>query len=88
MKKNTKTKSKKAVKSDDPVDRDFSALIKEGEWKPFNQYFQYAPKDKTLTLRVSGELLDGYKKLAGKEDKKYKKLMREALIEYLAKKVS
>ncbi|WP_413557657.1 CopG family antitoxin [Bdellovibrio sp. HCB209] len=88
MKKNSRAKSAKPMKVNDPIERDFSALLKSGSWKPMDHYFQFAPKDKTLTLRISSELLEGYKRLASKEDKKYQKLMREALIEYLAKKVS
>jgi len=72
----------------DPLDQDLSELIKNSEWKPFSEYFQFAPKDQTITLRISKDLLQQYKKLAKEKDTKYQKLIREALIDYLQKKAS
>ena len=58
------------------------------KWKQFSELFQFAPKDKTITLRMSADLLNRYKELADKMDTKYQKLIREALLEYLLKKAS
>lgn len=47
----------------DPLDGDLSDFIKDAEWKPFNEYFQFIKKkDKTITLRVSDEILKKFKK--------------------------
>jgi predicted DNA binding CopG/RHH family protein len=73
----------------DPLDRDMSFVFDHPEkWKQFSELFQFAPKDKTITLRMSADLLTRYKKLAKKTDTKYQKLIREALLEYILKKAS
>lgn len=83
---NSKTKRKE---SDDPLDRDMSFVFDAPEkWSKMSDLLKHLPKDKTITLRLSSDLLDQYKKLATKRDTKYQKLIREALIEYLAKKAS
>ncbi|MNU11787.1 hypothetical protein D3C72_2599210 [compost metagenome] len=53
-----------------------------------NDLLRHLPKDKTITLRLSSDLLNQFKRLAVKKDMKYQKLIREALVEYLAKKAS
>ncbi|MBV2168844.1 MAG: BrnA antitoxin family protein [Bdellovibrio sp.] len=73
----------------DPVERDLSFVFDTPErWSKVSDLLQHMPKDKTITLRLSSDLLDQYKKLAAKKDTKYQKLIREALIEYLAKRAS
>ena len=82
-------KKRRKAETQDPLDRDMSFVFDQPEkWKEFRELFQFAPKDKTITLRMSADLLDRYKKLAKERDTKYQKLIREALLEYLLKKAS
>ncbi|OFZ53420.1 MAG: hypothetical protein A2428_10135 [Bdellovibrionales bacterium RIFOXYC1_FULL_54_43] len=47
--------------------------------------FEFAPKDKSITLRVSSELLSAVQDVAKKKKTNYQKLIREAIEEYLQK---
>jgi predicted DNA binding CopG/RHH family protein len=77
------------TKDEDPVERDFSYVFdSEDKWVKMSELLRHLPKDKTITLRLSSDLLDQYKKLAQKQETKYQKLIHEALVEYLAKKAS
>lgn len=82
-------KSKKKNTEADPLDKDMSFLLKEkGKWVRFNDLFQMQKKNKTITLRVSDDLLNEVKKIAKEEDIDYQKLIRNIIIEYVAKKAS
>ncbi len=82
-------KSKKKNVESDPLDRDMSFLLKEkGKWVRLNELFQIQKKNKTITLRVSDDLLNEVKKIAKDEDMDYQKLIRNIIIEYVAKKAS
>ncbi|MFO0448104.1 MAG: CopG family antitoxin [Pseudomonadota bacterium] len=82
-------KSKKKNVEADPLDRDMSFLLKEkGKWVRLNELFQIQKKNKTITLRVSDDLLNEVKKIAKDEDVDYQKLIRNIIIEYVAKKAS
>ena len=82
-------KSKKKNAEADPLDKDMSFLLKEkGKWVRFNDLFQMQKKNKTITLRVSDDLLNEVKKIAKEEDMDYQKLIRNIIIEYVAKKAS
>ena len=82
-------KSKKKNVEADPLDRDMSFLLKEkGKWVRLNELFQIQKKNKTITLRVSDDLLNEVKKIAKDEDLDYQKLIRNIIIEYVAKKAS
>lgn len=71
----------------DPLDREMSFLLKEkGKWVRLNELFQIQKKNKTITLRVSDDLLNEVKKIAKDEDVDYQKLIRNIIIEYVAKK--
>jgi predicted DNA binding CopG/RHH family protein len=66
-----------------------SFLLKEkGKWVRLNELFQIQKKNKTITLRVSDDLLNEVKKIAKDEDMDYQKLIRNIIIEYVAKKAS
>lgn len=82
-----KMKKQKAVSKNieiDPLDGDLSEVIKNAEWKKFSDYFQFVKKkDKTITLRVSDDVLQKFKKLAKKKDTKYQKLVYEAMVQYI-----
>lgn len=89
MKKQKAQAKKRKSKVQDPLDRDMSFVFDDPtKWKQFSELFQFAPKDKTITLRMSADLLSRYKKLAKEENTKYQKLIREALLEFLLKKAS
>lgn len=82
-------KSKKKNIGADPLDREMSFLLKEkGKWIRLNELFQIQKKNKTITLRVSDDLLNEVKKIAKDEDMDYQKLIRNIIIEYVAKKAS
>lgn len=82
-------KSKKKNIEADPLDRDMSFLLKEkGKWVRLNELFQIQKKNKTITLRVSDDLLNEVKKIAKDEDMDYQKLIRNIIIEYVARKAS
>lgn len=86
---NFMAKSKKKNIESDPLDRDMSFLLKEkGKWVRLNELFQIQKKNKTITLRVSDDLLNEVKKIAKDEDMDYQKLIRNIIIEYVAKKAS
>ncbi len=89
MKKQKAQARKRKSNNQDPLERDMSFVFNDPtKWKQFSELFQFAPKDKTITLRMSADLLNRYKELADKMDTKYQKLIREALLEYLLKKAS
>ena len=89
MKKQRAQARKRKSKNQDPLDRDMSFVFDDPtKWKQFSELFQFAPKDKTITLRMSADLLNHYKELADKTKTKYQKLIREALLEYILKKAS
>lgn len=89
MKKQKAQTKKRKTDVQDPLERDMSFVFDDPtKWKQFSELFQFAPKDKTITLRMSADLLSRYKKLAKEENTKYQKLIREALLEFLLKKAS
>ena len=89
MKKKKEQAKKRKIDKQDPLDRNMSFVFEDpAKWKQFSELFQFAPKDKTITLGLSADLLSRYKKLAKEENTKYQKLMREALLEFLLKKAS
>ena len=45
--------------------------------------FEFAPKDKSITIRVSSELLEAVQTVAKKRKTNYQKLIREALERFL-----
>lgn len=47
--------------------------------------FEFAPKNKSITLRVSNELLDAVQSAAKQRGINYQKLIREAIEQFLKK---
>jgi predicted DNA binding CopG/RHH family protein len=47
--------------------------------------FEFAPKDKSITLRVSNKLLDAVQSAAKRRGVNYQKLIREAIEQFLKK---
>lgn len=90
IKKNGRSSMAKSKnKSKDPLKRDMSFLTKEtGRWMRLDEVFDLQKKNKTITLRLSDDLLNEVKKIAKKEDINYQKLIRNILTDYVLKKVS
>ncbi len=84
--KNSKNKKKKSVSKigeDDPLDVDLSELLRSGNWQWVR--FELRPKNKTITLRVSEQLLEAVKKEAEKSGVDYQKFIRLTLEKLLLK---
>ena len=47
--------------------------------------FEFAPKDKPVTMRMPGGLLDTVKKAAKKQGVNYQRLMRQAIEHYVTR---
>ena len=62
--------------------------MEKGKWVRFSELFELQPKNKTITLRVSEDLLKELKKIAQREDTDYQKLIRHALIELVIRKAA
>ena len=75
--------SKKVKKNRDPLDKDLSDLFDQPGWTRIN--FELKPKNKTVTLRMSEDLLEAIKEKAEAEGVDYQKWMRNSLEESLKK---
>jgi predicted DNA binding CopG/RHH family protein len=64
----------------DPLDGDLSEIITKFDWKPARLTLR---KDKTVTLRMPGTLVDSIKAEAKKEGVGYQGLMRDLITEGL-----
>ncbi len=77
-------KSKKAKKRErDPLAGDLSDFIASATWTKVR--FEFKPKNKTITLRISEDLLDAIKVKADSEGLDYQKWIRNSLEESLHK---
>ncbi len=76
---------KKGRKSnqDDPLAEDLTGYLSTLEFK--RAKVEMARKDTTVTLRVPSELVVTAKKVAKKHGVKYQTMMRQAIVEYVAK---
>lgn len=82
-------KSKKpfraGIEEEDPLDRDMSDWIRGGDW--YRAKFEFTKKkNKTITIRLSEELLKGLKGWANDLGVDYQKLIRIILENSLRKK--
>lgn len=69
-----------------PLGRDLSFIFDDpNELIRPDDLLRHIPKDKAIALRLPADVVNQYKKLAAEKNKKYQKLMFEALIEYLVK---
>jgi predicted DNA binding CopG/RHH family protein len=76
--KNTKKNSKKKSKSElDPLDSDLTPLLMQRGWKRMR--FELMPKNKSITLRLSEELLEAIKREAKEEGLDYQKWIRSVI---------
>ena len=76
-----KMKSDKAVK--DFMKKDLSEYLSPENFVKTS--FEFSPKDKSITLRVSSDLLEAVQDVAKKRRLPYQKIIREALEQYLKK---
>lgn len=70
-------KSKRAGIEDDPFTGDMSEFIKNTKWQRVR--FEFKPKNKAVTIRMSEELLNELKKRAEKLGLDYQKYIRMKL---------
>lgn len=83
--KSSKKVSAKKTASKDLLAHDLSGFLQSSSWQKVK--FELQPKNKTITLRISEELLEAVKKRAAAEGLDYQKYIRLAL-EQLVFKVS
>jgi predicted DNA binding CopG/RHH family protein len=76
-----KMKSDRAARA--VMKRDLSDYLSKENFKPVT--FEFEPKDKSITLRVSSALLKAVQNVANKNGTNYQKLIREAIEQYLRK---
>jgi predicted DNA binding CopG/RHH family protein len=76
-----KLKSDRAAK--ELLKKDLSDFISPDNFKTTS--FEFAPKDKSITLRVSSDLLDAVQSAAKRRRTNYQKLIREAIEQFLKK---
>ena len=72
-----KASKKVSRKTDDPLAGDLSDLLENGDWKRVK--FELRPKNKTITIRLSEELLEAIKGKAEANGLDYQKWIRIAL---------
>jgi predicted DNA binding CopG/RHH family protein len=68
-----------------PLDQDMSNLLSSGEWQRIR--FELRPKNKTVTIRMSEQLLNAVKEKAKESGLDYQKFIRIAL-EHIVQKAS
>jgi predicted DNA binding CopG/RHH family protein len=73
--------SKKPSKTKDPLNKDLTSLFDKTGWKKIN--FELKPKNKTVTLRMSEDLLEAIKVKAEMEGLDYQKWIRNSIEESL-----
>lgn len=79
-------KMKTDKKAIDPLNKDLTGYLTKDKFKAIE--FDIQPKDKSVTLRMSSQLLEAFKRKANQEGVNYQKLMRKALENFLKKSAS
>jgi predicted DNA binding CopG/RHH family protein len=77
MKNSKKVSSKKS----DPLNKDLSSIFDKKGWKKVQ--FELRPKKKSITIRISEEMLDAIKSRAEDEGLDYQKWIRSSIEEAL-----
>ena len=67
----------------DILNEDLSDYINKDNFKRIT--FEFAPKDKTITIRISNPLLNSVQSVAEKQGVPYQRIIRQAIEEYLKK---
>jgi predicted DNA binding CopG/RHH family protein len=80
--KNLKKISKKGLE-EDPLKGDLSSILGEKGWKKVK--FELKPKNKSITIRMSEEMLDAIKAKAEEEGLDYQKWIRSSIEDALNK---
>lgn len=75
--KKSKTVPKNITDETDPLDRDMTDLLRFGKWERVR--YELQPKDKSITIRLSEELLSSVKTEAEKHGIDYQKFIRLTL---------
>lgn len=83
MKNSKKADLRNKVQKDDPLKKDLSHLFDKKGWK--NVKFELKPKDKSITLRLSEDMLNAIKARAEDEGLDYQKWIRSSLEDALNK---
>ncbi|WP_338635805.1 CopG family antitoxin [Spirobacillus cienkowskii] len=66
------------------IDQDLSEYMDNDDFKLTT--FEFAPKNKSITIRISDPLLNCIQSFAKEEKVSYQKIVRQALEEYIRKK--
>ncbi|HAR43439.1 MAG TPA: CopG family transcriptional regulator [Bdellovibrionales bacterium] len=74
---------KRKTSSPKSLNRDLSDYLSPEHFKPIT--FEFAPKDKSITIRISSELLKTVQGAAKKRKISYQKLIREAIEQFVRK---
>jgi predicted DNA binding CopG/RHH family protein len=69
--------------AEDILNKDLSAYIHKDNFKQTT--FEFAPKDKSITIRISDPLLNSVQSAAEKQGVPYQRIIRQAIEEYLKK---
>jgi predicted DNA binding CopG/RHH family protein len=83
MKNSKKTSNKKNNVLADPLDKDLSSLFSSSGWKKIK--FELKPKNKSITIRISEEMLEAIKEKANDEGLDYQKWIRSSIEDALNK---
>lgn len=81
--KSTKKNSKKKNSGEDPLKGDLSTLLMSKGWKHVK--FELRPKNKSITIRLSEEMLEAIKARAEEEGLDYQKWIRGSIEDALNK---
>ena len=79
----SKKQFKKSIEHQDPLEGDLSDLLESGNWQRVR--FELKPKNKTITIRLSKDLLDAVKRHAERVGLDYQKFIRIMLERLLLK---
>lgn len=69
--------------AEDILKEDLSDFINKDNFK--RTTFEFAPKDKSITIRISDPLLNSVQSVAEKQGVPYQRIIRQAIEEYLKK---
>lgn len=72
-----KNSKKSSNKKNDPLEKDLSSLFEEKRWKKVR--FELKPKNKSITIRISEEMLEAIKAKAHDEGLDYQKWIRSSI---------
>jgi predicted DNA binding CopG/RHH family protein len=83
MKSSKKVSKSKVKKNPDPLEGDLSSLFSKKGWQKIK--FELKPKNRSITIRISQEMLDAIKEKAEHEGLDYQKWIRSSIEDALKK---